>query len=52
MIMQNNIKLETMKNIAKEVGNAVMKIYQKDFTIEYKDEKSPLTEADLKANNC
>jgi len=27
-----------------------MKIYQKDFQIEYKDDKSPLTEADTKSN--
>ena len=27
-----------------------MKIYQKDFQIEYKEDSSPLTEADLKAN--
>jgi len=46
----NDIKLEQIVNIAKEAGKAIMKIYKKDFTIEYKDDKSPLTEADLKAN--
>ena len=48
--MLNDIKLEQIVNIAKEAGKAIMKIYKKDFTIEYKDDKSPLTEADLKAN--
>ena len=28
----------------------MLKIYTKDFSIEYKDDKSPLTQADLKAN--
>lgn len=33
-------------NIALKAGDAVMQIYKKDFTVEYKDDKSPLTEAD------
>jgi len=36
--------------IAKNAGDAIMEIYKRDFTIEYKDDKSPLTEADLKSN--
>jgi 3'(2'), 5'-bisphosphate nucleotidase len=36
--------------IAKEAGDAIMEIYQRDFTIEYKDDKSPLTEADTHSN--
>jgi 3'(2'), 5'-bisphosphate nucleotidase len=45
--MLDNINIEDIINIAKEAGDAIMKIYQKDFSIEYKDDKSPLTEADL-----
>ncbi|MCK4440806.1 MAG: 3'(2'),5'-bisphosphate nucleotidase CysQ [Sulfurovaceae bacterium] len=48
--MLNNINIEDIKNIAKLSGNEIMKIYQKDFQIEYKDDKSPLTEADTKSN--
>ncbi len=48
--MLNNINLEDIKAIALEAGSAIMKIYKKDFTVEYKDDKSPLTEADLEAN--
>ena len=48
--MLKNIELESIVKIAKEAGDAIMKIYKKDFTIEYKDDKSPLTEADTKAN--
>ena len=36
---------------AKKAGSAIMEIYQKDFDITYKDDKSPLTEADLISND-
>lgn len=45
-----NINIENLKNIALKAGEAIMQIYIKDFSIEYKDDKSPLTEADLKSN--
>lgn len=48
--MVKKIDLEDVVSIAKEAGDAIMEIYKKDFAIEYKDDKSPLTEADLKAN--
>ncbi len=48
--MLDQINQKDIVNIAKEAGDAIMKIYERDFTIEYKDDKSPLTEADLKSN--
>jgi 3'(2'), 5'-bisphosphate nucleotidase len=45
-----DIELEQIVSIAKKAGDAIMEIYKKDFTIVYKDDKSPLTEVDLKAN--
>ncbi|UCN00584.1 3'(2'),5'-bisphosphate nucleotidase CysQ [Sulfurimonas sp. SWIR-19] len=48
--MLEKIDLEEIVSVAKEAGEAIMQIYAKDFTIEYKDDKSPLTEADTKAN--
>lgn len=33
-----------------EAGQAIMRVYDTDFNVEYKDDKSPLTEADKKAN--
>ncbi|MDQ1338455.1 MAG: 3(2), 5-bisphosphate nucleotidase, partial [Campylobacterota bacterium] len=48
--MLSNINIEDMKNIAIKVGEAIMQIYYKDFGVKYKDDKSPLTEADLMAN--
>ncbi|WP_373033809.1 3'(2'),5'-bisphosphate nucleotidase CysQ, partial [Sulfurovum sp.] len=48
--MLDKIDLEVVVAIAKEAGDAIMEIYDKDFTIDYKDDKSPLTEADTKSN--
>lgn len=48
--MLNTIDLEDVVAIAKDAGDAIMKIYTKDFTVDYKDDKSPLTEADTKSN--
>jgi len=48
--MIKKIDLDKIEKIALEAGKAIMTIYDKDFTIEYKDDKSPLTEADLKSN--
>ncbi|RLA76942.1 MAG: 3'(2'),5'-bisphosphate nucleotidase [Epsilonproteobacteria bacterium] len=48
--MLEKIDLEIIVTIAKDAGDAIMEIYDKDFTIEYKDDKSPLTEADTKSN--
>jgi len=47
----DKIELEDIVFIAKDAGEAIMQIYNRDFNIEYKDDKSPLTEADLKAND-
>lgn len=46
----NNVKIEDLKDIALKAGEIIMEIYNKDFTIEYKDDKSPLTQADLQSN--
>ncbi len=46
----NKINIKDVRNIAKEAGDAIMKIYKKDFRIEYKDDSSPLTKADLVSN--
>ncbi len=48
--MLDSINIEDIKQIALKAGDAIMKIYKKDFAVEYKDDKSPLTEADLQAN--
>lgn len=42
--------LQTAVEAAVEAGEEIMKIYSKDFSVEYKDDKSPLTEADRHSN--
>jgi len=48
--LESAIDILDIIKIAKKAGDAIMKIYKKKFTIEYKDDKSPLTEADKKSH--
>ncbi len=48
--MLNKIDLEEIVSIAKDAGDTIMRIYNRDFQVDYKDNKSPLTEADTKSN--
>ena len=48
--MLDNIDVKDIEKIALEAGEAIMEIYSRDFSIEYKADTSPLTEADLKSN--
>ena len=48
--MLKKIDLEKVVAIAQEAGDAIMEIYARDFQIDYKDDNSPLTEADTKSN--
>ena len=47
----NNVNIQLVCEIAIGAGMEIMEVYKKDFTVEYKDDKSPLTEADIRANN-
>ena len=49
--MLNQINIQDIVTIAKEAGNAIMQVYSQDFKVEYKQDSSPLTLADKKANN-
>ncbi len=48
--MLNTIDINLIKNIASDAGKAIMDIYVKNFAISYKMDNSPLTEADILAN--
>lgn len=48
--MLSKIKLKDIQDIAQKAAHKIMEIYQKDFQVEYKDDQSPLTEADKKSN--
>lgn len=43
--------LNEVTEIAIQAGREIMEIYEKDFSVEYKDDKSPLTEADKHSND-
>jgi 3'(2'), 5'-bisphosphate nucleotidase len=50
----NKPNLDDMKKIitiAKKAGETIMQIYQKDFSVEVKEDQSPLTEADLASHH-
>jgi len=49
--MINQIDIQDIVTIAKEAGNAIMQVYKQDFEVEYKQDNSPLTLADKKAND-
>jgi len=40
-----------IKQLAEEAGEAIMSIYDTDYAIQHKEDKTPLTEADLAAHN-
>ncbi|MDO4166944.1 MAG: 3'(2'),5'-bisphosphate nucleotidase CysQ [Eubacteriales bacterium] len=42
--------LEVIKKLAVEAGDIILKIYETDFTVNYKEDASPLTMADKNAN--
>jgi 3'(2'), 5'-bisphosphate nucleotidase len=49
--MLNQINIQDIVAIAKQAGSAIMQIYSQDFKVEYKQDNSPLTLADKKAND-
>lgn len=42
--------LNTLKELALKAGEAIMSVYNTDFEVDYKEDESPLTMADRKAN--
>ena len=46
----SEININDIKDIAIKAGIAIMDIYKKDFDIEYKKDKSPITQADKISN--
>jgi 3'(2'), 5'-bisphosphate nucleotidase len=41
---------EAVIAVAREAGAAIMEVYRQDFSVEHKDDRSPLTQADLAAH--
>ncbi|MCD8529038.1 MAG: 3'(2'),5'-bisphosphate nucleotidase CysQ [Chitinophagales bacterium] len=44
-------EIKALINIAREAGDAILEIYEKDFEVYTKNDQSPLTEADKISNN-
>jgi 3'(2'), 5'-bisphosphate nucleotidase len=47
MIKPNLEDMHNVIDIAKQAGEAIMLIYEREFVVGYKEDRSPLTEADL-----
>ncbi len=48
--MLNQIDIERLKTISREAGDAILSVYGTEFTVDVKEDKSPLTEADRRSN--
>ena len=44
--------LESVKTIAEQAGALIMEIYNREFDVKFKEDNTPLTEADLAAHHC
>ena len=44
------IDFDKISGIAKNAGSVIMDIYNRDVEVEFKSDRSPLTEADKKSN--
>ncbi|MDC6486955.1 3'(2'),5'-bisphosphate nucleotidase CysQ [Methylophilaceae bacterium] len=51
MIKPNLTDMQNVIAIAKQAGEKIMQIYAKDFSVEVKEDQSPLTEADLASHH-
>lgn len=49
MLLNKNLQIAIKASLG--AGKAIMQVYDTSFNVEYKDDKSPLTEADKKAND-
>ncbi len=50
--MEQKKVLEVLKKLAMDAGRIIMEVYETDFEVDYKEDESPLTMADRRANDC
>jgi len=48
--MGKQVDIEQLKQIARDAGEAVLEVYGTEFTVDVKDDQSPLTEADRRSH--
>lgn len=51
MIQPDDKLLEDVMQLAVEAGHEILRIYETDYAIEHKEDKTPLTEADMAAHH-
>lgn len=44
------IDLDFLENLARKAGESIMQVYETDFSVQHKEDKSPLTLADLRSH--
>ncbi|MDF1825108.1 MAG: 3'(2'),5'-bisphosphate nucleotidase CysQ [Verrucomicrobiales bacterium] len=49
--MLESIEVEEIKEIAKRAGEEILSVYGSEFSVDVKEDKSPLTEADKRSND-
>ena len=49
--MRNAELVQELREVALEAGAAIMEIYESDFDVRSKDDRSPVTDADERAEN-
>ena len=50
--MLTNAQKRAVIDLAKAAGEKIMAIYEQDFDVDYKEDSSPLTQADLASHHC
>jgi 3'(2'), 5'-bisphosphate nucleotidase len=50
LLKHTKVLISVMKDLALKAGERILEIYRRDFAIEYKEDHSPVTEADKEAN--
>ncbi|MCB1205908.1 MAG: 3'(2'),5'-bisphosphate nucleotidase CysQ, partial [Verrucomicrobiae bacterium] len=48
--MSEPIAIEEIKSLARSAGAAILEVYGTEFSVDTKDDSSPLTEADRRSN--
>lgn len=49
--MLESIEIDDIKEIARRAGDAILDVYGSEFSVDVKEDKSPLTEADRRSND-
>ena len=48
--MLENLDLEFLDSVSRRAGDEILDVYGTEFSVDVKEDKSPLTEADQRAN--